>query len=103
MNEKEPLSSSRIKAKKRYFAKKAREKFVIPDPRCANCFHWREVSGLDEQTFCCHYTLDTGKLRKKISKTKCGSFADRDSTERKKSGLRNVPMSQWGSGSGCFK
>ena len=98
MNKKEPLSSTRIRMKEKRVAKKATSKFVPPDKRCSKCFYCREITGLDQQTSCCHYALDKGKLREKISKTECGSFLDRESVPKKKISFGDVPMSQWGCG-----
>ena len=98
MTKKEILSSAQVRQREKKVAKKAVEKFVPPDKRCSKCFYWREVTGFNQKTFCCHYALDNGKLRDKISKTECGSFLDSETTDKRRPMFGEVPMSQWGCG-----
>lgn len=76
--------------------KKKPEPFVAPDSRCEQCYYWRFAAESTNWFCCCHYALDTGKLRTKISKTECGSFASKDSKPKRKSSFTDVPVSQWG-------
>jgi hypothetical protein len=74
-------------------------KFVPADPRCKQCYYWRKLSSC-VMTFSrgCHYCLETGKLRTKISKTECGSFVGKDSAPKRERSFEDVPMIQWGCG-----
>lgn len=103
--EKEPLSSSQMKPKKKpqCIYKKHTEKFVPPDKRCEKCFYWRDITGFNQSTFCCHYALDTGKLRDKISRTECGSFLDKKNAPKRKPTIGEVPMTQWGCGGVMYR
>jgi hypothetical protein len=76
--------------------KKKKEPFVPADPRCKDCYYWRSAAETTNYFRCCHYALDNGKLRTKISKTECGSFEDRESKPKRKNPFPEVPVSQMG-------
>lgn len=97
---KETISAGQMfaKPKKKNKPKSKQEKFVPPDPRCERCYYWKDVTGLNQATFCCHYALENGRLRIKISKTKCGSFLGEENAPKRKLGFEDVPMTQWGCG-----
>lgn len=80
-------------------------KFVPADKRCKKCFYWRYLGGVrDEVTYCCHYALVRGKLRKRISETECGSFEEKKGNRKRGIRFEPVPMSQWGcSGLGTIR
>lgn len=73
--------------------------FVPADPRCAECYYWRYLGGLnDESCYCCHFLLYEGKMRERISETKCGSYKNRATHKKQDSKTQSVPMNQWGCG-----
>lgn len=71
--------------------------FVPADPRCEQCYYWRYLGGVDDESInCCHFALFEGKLRERVSETECGSFKDKKTATRKRS--MPIPMNQWGCG-----
>jgi hypothetical protein len=69
---------------------------LAPVIKCKDCYYWRSAAETTNYFRCCHYALDNGKLRTKISKTECGSFEDRESKPKRKNPFPEVPVSQMG-------
>lgn len=79
--------------------KKEPAPFVPADKRCEQCYYWRYLGGInDQQISCCHFALIEGKLRERVSETECGSFMDGTGVPRRRVGIADVPMTQWGVG-----
>lgn len=76
-----------------------RKEFVPADPRCEECYYWRSLAGWNNLGMkCCHFCLDNGALRVKISETECGSFVERDTMPKRNPSYDDIPMTQWGCG-----
>lgn len=81
----------------KYVPKSTEKKpFVPADPRCGECYYWRVLSGYSEGRRGCHFALDNGKLRHRISEVECGSFLPEKDGPKLRNTFDDVPITQWG-------